>query len=98
MADQKSMLCVGGPHDGRRMAILHGNGFCVPIMEDTPRDVRAEDFQPNARASIRFVDYRAEIFTTPQGEVSFWVPKEQTLLETITRLLTVYESALGKPR
>lgn len=98
MADQKSMLCVGGPHDGRRMAILHGNGFRVPTTEEIPRDVRLEYDQPIAKASTRFVDYRAEIFTTPQGEVSFWVPKEQTPLETITRLLTVYESALGKPR
>lgn len=83
MTVHKSMLCVGGTRAGERYAILHGTGFRVPVKQD----------KPNKSPQIEFTDYRAEIFHTPEGDVSFWVPAGQTPLETITLLLETYEQA-----
>jgi hypothetical protein len=92
MTEHKSMLCVGGPRGGRRYAILHGVGFTVPVKLDaSANDPSSEDYQPNKPVKVEFTDYRSEVFHTPQGDVSFWVPANQTPLETITLLLEVYE-------
>ncbi|MGH6923623.1 MAG: hypothetical protein ACRED5_07775 [Propylenella sp.] len=94
MADQKSMLCVGGPRAGRRYAVLHGSGFRVPIKSDVPEnDPRSPEWQPNKPVKVEFADYREETFHTPQGDVSFWVPEGQTPLETIKALLETYEGS-----
>jgi hypothetical protein len=88
MGDHRSMLCVGGPRSGQRYAILHGSGFKVPV-------TRAQESEQIKHSSdpykVEIVDYRAEHFNTPQGEVSFWVPAQQTPLQTITLLLEAYE-------
>jgi hypothetical protein len=89
MSDRKSMLCVGGPRAGKRYTILHGSGFVVPV---------SEDLQSDRPASIELRSYRAEVFHTPQGDVSFWVPAGQTPLETITLLLETYERAIENSR
>lgn len=88
MGSHKSMLCIGGPRAGRRYAILHGTGFRVPIAEQIPVDPAGQERED---VKIEFADYRAEVFHTPQGEVSFWVPAGQTPLDTITMLLEAYE-------
>ena len=92
MADQKSMLCVGGPRAGQRYAVLYGSGFRVPIKPDVPEnDPQSPEWQPNKPVKVEFADYREETFHTPQGDTSFWVPQGQTPLETITMLLEAYE-------
>lgn len=93
MSDHKSMLCVGGPRSGQRYAILHGAGFRVPVQQPAPEidDPTSENYRPNNPVKVEFTDYRAELFHTPQGDVSFWVPAGQTPLETITLLLESYE-------
>jgi hypothetical protein len=95
MNNHKSMLCIGGPRDGQRYAILHGTGFRVPVQQPDPEldDPTSENYRPNKPIKIEFTDYRAELFHTPQGDVSFWVPVGQTPLETITMLLESYEQA-----
>lgn len=93
MTDQKSMLCVGGPRAGQRYAVLYGSGFRVPIKSDVPQnDPSHPDWQPNKPVKVEFADYREETFHTPQGDTSFWVPQDQTPLETITMLLEAYEA------
>jgi hypothetical protein len=88
MSEQKSRLCVGGPQAGKRYdAILHGSGFLVPAKMETSAARPTSD-----PVKVEFTDYRAEVFHTPQGDVSFWVPAEQTPLETITLLLDYYEN------
>lgn len=87
MTNRKSMLCVGGPRAGQRYAILHGNGFRVPITDPAPIG------DTSVAVEVKWADYRAEPFHTPQGDVEFWVPAGQTPLETITLLLESYEKA-----
>lgn len=97
MPDQKSMLCVGGPRGGQRYAVLYGSGFRVPIKSETEQnDPHSPEFQPNKSVKIEFADYREETFRTPQGDVSFWVPANQTPFETITLLLETYEEARSR--
>lgn len=93
MADteNKSMLCVGGPRDGTRISAKSGNGFSVPVRAPIPLPSDL-DARPNATGTYVVVNYRREVFNTPQGEVSFWVPEKQTPLETMKRLLEAYES------
>lgn len=94
MSENKSMLCVGGPLAGKRRAILYGNGFVVPVLKDA--DLAATHLpvdDPKATTDFVRVGYRSEVFRTPDGDVSFWVPEDQTPLETITLLLETYEKA-----
>lgn len=94
MKEHQSLLCVGGPNAGQRRAVLHGTGFRTPILKDMPVMVRWNPNEmPEAPTAYDFVEYRAEYFHTPQGDVSFWVPFQQTPLETITLLLETYEQA-----
>lgn len=95
----KSALCVGGPRDGQRVAILHGNGFCVPATE--PEKVAATDAYLHMRdepVTVQWTNYRGELFHTEQGQVMFWVPADQTPLETITMLAEGYEQARRNSR
>lgn len=86
MSNHKSMLCIGGPRARERYAVLHGTGFRVPVPE------RLSVTDPVGDAlKVEYFDYHAEVFHTPQGDVSFWVPVGQTPLETITMLLEAYE-------
>ncbi len=76
MTEHKSMLCVGGPRAGQRIAISNGTGFTTPV---------------NQNDDITNFRYKREIFHTPQGDVSFFVVEGTTSLETIEILLTAYE-------
>ena len=69
----------------------------MPIKSDEPiSDPLYPARQPNDPVKVEFADYREETFYTPQGDVSFWVPEGQTLLDTITMLLESYEQQHGK--
>jgi len=93
MTEHKSMLCIGGPSAGKRVNAMLGSGFCVSVqVEHSYSDPHSEDFQPNKKINLTYIYYRSEIFHTPQGEVSFWTPTDQTPLETITILLENYEA------
>lgn len=88
ISDLKSMLCVGGPRDGQRMDSQVGSGFVVPTSKPLPPTLG--NLYPT-KVEVEFTKYKAEFFNTPQGELSFWVPENQTPLETMTRLLESYE-------
>jgi len=93
MTEHKSMLCVGGPCAGQRFDAQTHVGFCVPIeVKYSYNDPHSEDFQPNKKIDVADVYYRSETFHTPQGEISFWTPTNQTPIETITTLLETYET------
>lgn len=98
----EAMLCIGGPHDGKRFASHRGAGFRVPVLPDRiilDGDSFTRGQLEGLLAEIETVQYRAETFRTPQGDVSFWVPEGQTPLETITLLLETYEAhKIGKDK
>lgn len=70
------LLCVGGPLDRKRHGPTNQPGFTATMLG-------VDGFKP--------VRYQMEIFHTPQGDVSFWVPEGQTPLETIKLLLSSYQ-------
>ena len=84
------MLCVGGPLSGQRYEVAGGAGFTVPVAP--PLDLRTIGPAMPDVVKVEFARYREERFHTPQGDVSFWTPTDQTPLETITLLLESYES------
>jgi hypothetical protein len=73
-AKNKSMLCVGGPHAGRRYDAKPGTGFVVPVLKESAAlyPMRLDE------TTVEHVEYRSEIFRTNDGDVSFWVPAGQT--------------------
>ena len=93
------MLCIGGPLAGQRHATHKESGFLYPIKEDiAANDQSHPDWQPNEPVAAVVGRYREDRFHTPQGDVSFWVPQDQTPLETITMLLESYERTAVKER
>jgi len=96
--EHKSMLCVGGPRAGERFESHHGSGFRVPILRELPDAISTDYRSIKETVEIAFTDYHEQTFHTPQGDVSFWVPIDQTPLETITLLLEAYERQLSPRR
>lgn len=92
---KKSMLCVGGPMNGQRYAVMLGSGFAVPVM---PPEGHPEhpDYKPNQPTRVELVDYREETLHTLDGDISFWAPKQQTAQRSIELLLEAYE-AMHRP-
>jgi hypothetical protein len=90
MVDRKSMLCVGGPLSGRRYEVAGGVGFTVPVAPLL--DLRTIGPAMPDVVKVEFARYREERFHTPQGDVFFWTPIDQTALQTITLLLESYET------
>jgi len=88
-AAHRSMLCVGGPHAGRRVESKPGAGFTVPVLK-RPASTYPMALDP---VEVEHFDYRAEVFHTPDGDVWFWAPRDQSALQTITLLLECYEQA-----
>lgn len=87
----KAGFCVGGPAAGQWREV-HGNGFVVAKYHPgpSPTDI---DYRPNATVDVQQIPYRGEVFYTPQGEILFWVPEQQTPLETLQLLVNAYEAA-----
>jgi hypothetical protein len=90
----KAYLCVGGPYDGRRYASERDLEFRVPKM------VRMSPaFSPTnamvAPAMIENITYVADRIKcgSPDKEVWFWRPADQSLKATVMMLLERYEQA-----
>ncbi len=66
----------------------------VKVAKDRRAPKMAEFLSRRADAAV--THYRAEKFFTPQGDVTFWVPRDQTPLQTITVLLECYERAMRR--
>lgn len=88
----RSFLCVGGALSGQRKAVHHGTGFSVLQFSGASLDKPDREGTP---APLVQADYRLEHFNTPEGVVNFWVPAEQTPLQTINLLLKTYEDSGG---
>jgi hypothetical protein len=90
----KSYLCIGGPYDGRRYASKDDLGFRVPKLVRQP--MAFSPFNATiAPATIEHVFYVADRVRcgSPEKEVWFWRPSEQSLEGTMKMLLERYEQA-----
>ena len=84
-------LCIGGPKDGEWVcsdketfrAVAH------PVFALVVNDLSFVRPVP-----LKIVTYRREVFYTPQGPLSMWVPENQTAHETISRLLEIYQAGV----
>ena len=90
----RAYLCIGGPYDGRRYAGTDDMGFRVPKLV---RSLHAPT-QFNAvlaPASVQYVAYVADRIRSgsPDKEVWFWRPVEQSGEDTMKMLLERYEQA-----
>lgn len=79
----ENRLCVGGPYDGRKIAVLNGSRFYAPL----PRLGRGARLPMAAK----MIAYAKQRIRTPDGDVSFFVPEGQSALGTMTMLLEAYE-------
>jgi len=79
----RPLLCVGGPLAGERKTILYGDRLLG--------EERVAFAQFNPRLATHYVEYRRQIFGTPQGDLSFWIPVGQTPMETMRLLCEAYE-------
>jgi hypothetical protein len=91
---KRSMVCVGGPFSGRRVASKYPSGFLAPVRQpDGPEgDPAHELYQPNRPVKATNTRYREEVFHTPQGAIALWTPADQTPFETMSILLEEYSS------
>lgn len=91
--EHHSHVCVGGPLAGRRYLAKSEMGFCTaipPKVRLTPSNKAADT------VSFTTVNYKRDTFRTADGDVSFWVPNDQTALQTMTLLLDNYETNNGQ--
>ncbi len=89
----KSNLCVGGPLSGRRYGVRSGNGFstmAIPKLTTGMLDPPGAK-APSDETEVEACRYREETFRTPDGAVHFWVPDDQTPLQSMTALLETFE-------
>ena len=94
MAKGGSYLCIGGPRDGRRYT-SEAPYFRAPLYR--PISAISPMVPPTVQDTINYVTYVAERIVTGRGasidEVWFWRPEDQTLGETVRRILDVYEKS-----
>lgn len=90
MAEHKSEVCVGGPHDGQRVRVNSEGRFTVTV----PRGVSAVEAwaEPPVQnsVSVGFVAYTRQAIASGEHSVSFWAPEGQPELESVERLLARY--------
>lgn len=82
MRDDRTMLCVGGPYGGRRIAVDRNTGFTVPVISPVVDQMKPE---------VVGHEYVEMTFRAPQGDISFWAPRNQTLHDTLRLLLQSYQ-------
>lgn len=90
----KAYLCVGGPYDGRRYASERDLGFHVPKLV-RPMHAPSRLMPTVAPATVENVTYVADRIRcgSPDKEVWFWRPAEQSVQQTMEMLLERYEQA-----
>jgi hypothetical protein len=92
MSESKRMsyLCIGGPLAGRRYEVQVSDRFSTPAFRFFAPALSNET-TPDSSTTLEIVDYHEQVFHSPEGAVSFWVPFGQTPLQTIELLLEAYE-------
>jgi len=90
----KAYLCIGGPYDGRRYASKDDLGFRVPNLVRSPSAFSITN-AAIAPAVVEYVVYVADRIRcgSPDKEVWFWRPADQSIQATMERLLERYEQA-----
>lgn len=93
--ETKAYLCIGGPYDGRRYAsVEHDLGFKVPkyVRPSMPFSPHSAVVAP---VTIDHVTYVADRIRcgSPDKEVWFWRPGNQSVEDTMKMLLERYEQA-----
>ena len=83
-------LCIGGPLDGQRRAILYGRSFQVPILPDLSLTDFLESEAPQVPYTVEMVEYVEEVFATRYSRVSVWVLKGQPVEKTLEMLVDGY--------
>lgn len=86
--EHHSHVCVGGPLAGKRYLAKSERGFRAAVRPKTTLTVPLSD----KITTIATVDYKRDSFHTTDGDISFWVPNDQTPLQTMTILLDNYET------
>lgn len=83
----QTYYCIGGPLDGRRYTISHGNSFRVPVAELSSRKpiLEGQAFQTEC---VHYV--KESIHTAAEVPFSFWIPEGQSMQQTLTKLLERY--------
>ena len=90
-------ICVGGPLDGQSYEAQGTQGFIIPDSHSRPQPV-AGTKPSKIGPTVTNYRYRAEIFRTPTKEFVFWVPHNQTIEQTVERLLEVYCGVIAASR
>lgn len=84
-----SHLCVGGPLSGRRYLAKSEHGFTVPLRPEI--SLKAQPHNAVDGITVETMQYKRDTFHTTDGDISFWVPNDQSPLQTMTILLDSYE-------
>lgn len=87
------MLCIGGPLAGQRKEILYGRKFIAFQEPDLPPLYWRDYYSPHDTVEFKQIIYTLQSINTPEGEVTFWIPEQQTMLETLTLLFETYMKA-----
>ncbi len=90
MTTTLSLLCVGGPRGGQRV-VASEYGFKAPSHKTRISVVDYPFKAGDALAEVEYTVYKADQISTPQGMISFWIPINQTPMETMTLLMDAYE-------
>lgn len=79
----KKAICVGGPNSGRLYKSVTDVSFVAPVKRNDAGGDR-----------IEYVTYRRQEVHCPEGIVSFWVPEDQTMIESIEKLLDRFQNEI----
>lgn len=85
-----ALLCVGGPYDGRRY-LADDLGFRAAHLHKMPNPPACLDAIMPESATVTYTVYVADAFRSRDGEVWFWRPADQSLENTMKKLLERYE-------
>ena len=87
-------ICVGGPFDGKRYRSKDGYGFRAPKLAKMPSLPLDSSALPAEAVQIHYVTYVMDrVRTSKDDEIRFWRPYEQSLYDTIAKLLERYEQS-----
>jgi hypothetical protein len=96
MDKQQAYLCIGGPWDGKRYAAKNNeNYFKVPHISKLPiASFSVTECVSDKIVDIKYTLYVAQCFREHRKEsVWFWRPSEQSLTDSLLKLLERYEQS-----
>lgn len=85
-------LCIGGPYDGRRYA-ADELGFKVAHQTKLAPVKPFGQMDLAAPVEVNYTTYVADYIRHRTGELWFWRPADQSLNDTLAKLIACYEQA-----